>query len=118
MSSESRRGVRPVGGGIAFREGESAGRVLQVAQGARAFLNPISTPKGGEVKPPNTLSKDFFKNGLCPKREGGCAQSVQQLAQGGSTKGGASPKLYRGVPEARPTIRAGGGRFWSLPEGG
>ena len=51
MSSESRRGVRPIGEGIAFREGGSAGRVLQVAQGARAFLDPIPTPKGGEVSP-------------------------------------------------------------------
>ena len=118
MSSESHSRVLQIWSKTKSREGGSAGRVQRFAQGARAFLNPISTPKGGEVKPSNTLSKDFFKNGLCPKREGGCAQSVQRIAQGGCTKGGASPKLYRGVPEARPTIRAGGGRFWSLSEGG
>ena len=84
-----------------------AGRVLQVAQGARAFLSPISTPKGGGVKPSNTFSKDFFKNGVCAKREGGCAQSVQQIAQGGCTKTGASPKLHRGVPDGRLTLREG-----------
>ena len=105
MSSESHSRVRPIWEGIAFRARGLAGRVLQVAQGTRAFSTPISTPQEGEVKPSNTFSKDFFKNGVCAKREGGCAQSVQQIAQGGCTKTGASPKLHRGVPDGRLTLR-------------
>ena len=116
MSSESHSRVRRIWLKTKFRAGALAGRVLQVAQGARAFLSPISTPKGGGVKPSNTFSKDFFKNGVCAKREGGCAQSVQQIAQGGCTKTGASPKLHRGVPDGRLTLREGVCAIYSNPQ--
>ena len=82
------------------------------------FLNPISTPKGGEVKLSSTLNMDFFKKGACAKREGGCVQSVQQIAKGGQEKNECLSKVAKGgagLPSA--TSQRGLPGFGPCPKG-
>ena len=82
------------------------------------FLNPISTPKGGKVEPSNTFSAALFKIGTSPKREGGCAQSVQRSAQEGLRILPKTKSCEGGCRKAVQHFTEGVVSFWSMSEGG